>query len=233
MKKILIPICILLFVGCTYNKTPLSKSQKDSIENKRTDSIQNRNRIDSISSINAWGDLKFGMSKKEALKTNALKNGDVFSNYISMEYDNRNEFEKIFGLKQMYDFVALFDENELTDIRISSLDVDADHIDDLISDCSIFAENFTAKGMSSKNIIGNIDISSFNNGEEFTYASFNVGSKYIFIKMGQTDDTDEFYYKISISNYEYPKKQHKPTKQELQDERNQMIKEKEIKDNSF
>ena len=179
MKKILIPICILLFVGCTYNKTPLSKSQKDSIENKRTDSIQNRNRIDSISSINAWGDLKFGMSKKEALKTNALKNGDVFSNYISMEYDNRNEFEKIFGLKQMYDFVALFD------------------------------------------------------GEEFTYASFNVGSKYIFIKMGQTDDTDEFYYKISISNYEYPKKQHKPTKQELQDERNQMIKEKEIKDNSF
>lgn len=173
-----------------------------------------RARIDSLSTV-AWGDLRFGMSQKDALKTVSLKNGDVDDNTISMDFNTRFALENAFGMRELGYFDVTFEENELSFITIKSYKVDASHIDDLVNDCKILADNFSKKmGEPIMSYDEEINVFTFNEGKMFIYAQYCIGGKCVLIRMGEIYSCCEYYYEVYISNSDYPKKKHEPTPEE-------------------
>lgn len=236
MKFIFFTLCILLLISCNNNQSKNKEQmQQDSVAKAKQIEIEKSKKMreDSLSVI-AWGDLKFGISKEEALKTVSLKNGDVDGNIISMDFETRFDLERAFGLKELRKFDAIFNENELSFITIKSSNVSASHIDDLVNDCNIFVENFEKKiGKPITSIEEDVDVFSFNEGEKFTFAQFSVGDKCIIISLGETYSGSEYFYEIGINNWQYPKKKHKETPEEKFKREQEQKNRQEIIDNSF
>ena len=235
--KYLYSFLLLSFLLSCSNSQSKHQSQKyqDSIAKAKQIEQNKAKKIreDSLSSI-AWGDLKFGISKKEALKTVSLKNASVDDNTLSMDFETRFTLEQALGLNELRTFDVNFSENELTSITIQSAIVSASHIDDLVDDCKIFATNFEKKmGKPITSVQDEVNIFSFNEGKEFTFAQFSIGDKCVDISLGETYSGSEYYYKININNWQYPKKRHKETSEErtqrLQEQKNR----EKIIDNSF
>ena len=177
--------------------------------------------------------MKFGMSMKEALNTETFENGDKYDNSITMEFNNERNFKKTFGLNELTNFWGDFTENELTKIRIESYHFTANHLDDLISDCDIFINNFTQKYGKPSFKKDKVNISEFNSGEEFEYAKFQVGDKSITILLGEWDLEVNYYYEVLIENHTFPKKKRIKTEKEKREEQKQMEKAEKIRNNSF
>jgi hypothetical protein len=83
MKKIIIGVVLSLFIYSCSHLSTSDKRIRDSIASialkMKNDSIKKEQiRLDSLSHY-AWGDAKFGMTKKEVLKTSAFKGGSVYS----------------------------------------------------------------------------------------------------------------------------------------------------------
>lgn len=242
MRKILLfCICAFVLCACGNNKAKQLEQRKQAIadsiaqvERQRKEMLE-RARVDSLSTV-AWGDLRFGMSKKEALKTVSLKDGDVYDNVISMDWETKRALEKTFGLKELWDIYAFFEENELISVRIESPKVSASHIDDLLDDCAVLAKNFAKKmevSVPNNAIYNEINIYNFNEGEEFTYAYLHVGEKCVSIKLGETYSGSEYYYEVYISNSDYPKKKHEPTPEEKAQKQKEEEERQQIINNSF
>ena len=238
MRKILLfCVCASLLCGCSDNKQNEQQKQAvaDSIAKaeQHKKEMEERTRADSLAVI-AWGDLRFGMSKDEALQTVSLRNGDIKDNMISMHYETRFALGKTFGLKELHDFEVSFRENELFFVDIFSSKVTASHIDDLVSDCKIFVKNFTTRmGEPLRLNDKEINIFSFNEGEKFIYAQFNVGAKCVIIQLGETYSGSEYFYEVSINNWQYPKKTHVPTSEEKAQWQKEDEERQRIIDNSF
>ena len=238
MKKILIfCICVPMLCGCSNNGQREQKRQAvaDSIAKaeQQKEEIQKRAKADSLAVI-AWGDLRFGMSKNEALQTVSLKKGDVNGNTISMLYETVFAIERAFGLKELSDIDATFEENELSFVTIKSSKISASHIDDLVNDCKILADNFTKK-MGEPVMLNNeeINVFSFNEGKKFLYAQFGIGEKCVLIQLGETYSENEYFYEVSINNWQYPKKKHVLTPEEKAQMKKEDEKRQQIIDNSF
>lgn len=175
-----------------------------------------------------------GMSKDEALKTVSLKNGDVNDNTVSMHYETVFAIKRAFGLKELSDIDATFEENELSFVTIKSSKVLSSHIDDLVNDCKILADNFTKKmGEPVKSNDEEINVFSFNEGEKFLYAQFSIGEKCVLIQLGETDAGSEYFYEVGINNWQYPKKKHVPTPEEKAQRQKEDEERQRIIDNSF
>lgn len=234
-------VAILLITSCNQKqKVQISTNDSDSIiaVEKRNQEIQdslNQAKIDSLSLI-AWGDTKFGMTKKEVLATEAFKNGykATYSNTISMDMDITSKIKKIFKLNLFInDFTAFFQEDELTKIQIESYELTADEIKNLIADCDIFKKNFTAKYGNPSYECRRVDIRDFESGKVFTYARYRIGNKSITIKLGETSSRYEYYYIIYIENTQFPKKKHVMTDEEIKEVQKQMEETERIRNNSF
>lgn len=236
MRFIICSLCVLLLISCNNKQGKnLERIHSDSIEIARQmeNSKLKKLREDSLSVI-AWGDLRFGMSKEDALQTVSLKNGDIDNNTISMNFETRFYLEQAFGLKEFRTFDVIFEENELSFITIRSANVSASHIDDLVNDCKIFAKNFEKKiGEPVMSIGEEVNVFSFNEGKNFTFAQYGIGDKCIVISLGETYSGSEYFYKIDINNWQYPKKKRNNTREEEAGHDNEQKRKQDIIDNSF
>ena len=222
MRKIilLLSISALLFVGCGNPRSGEKEQINDNLINKKhlQDSIA---KIKSLEKI-AWGDALFGMTKKEAAKTKAFYGCYEGDWYIKMPTENISNLR----LKRSVDIEAVFKMNELYRIEIRSLDETANYIDDLELDAIKLSNELEKKyGNPSFSLNRSIDMSDFNEGDEFDFKYWVVGNKYISIRFGQVSDGFEYYYKVLIMNDDYPTKEDPKEEAELDKEIN-MEKEK-------
>ena len=229
-------VCVSILCGCSvkWRRERQRQVVADSIAKaEQWHEMQERARADSLAII-AWGDLKFGMSKSEALQTVSLKKGTVNGNTISMDFDTRFALEQAFGLKEFRQFDVTFEENELSFVTIKSSKVSASRIDDLVNDCKILADNF-AKKMGEPVISKDeeINVFSFNDGKMFDFACFSIGDKYVFIKLGETCSGSEYFYEVNIGNSHNPMKKHEPTPEEKAQRQKEDEERQRIIDNSF
>ena len=242
MKKVsLLLLTMLLTFGCNQKTkeqvgvTQESKPQLTAAEIRNLaiqDSLE-QVKVDSLALI-AWGDVKFGMSMKEVLATEAFKGGDKYpdSNRISMEINRQLNFSRAFGLR-LVTFWAEFKENELYRIYIDSYKPTANEINDLVMECDLFIKFFTEKYGAPSYKKNKVNISEFNSGEEFEYAKFQIGDKTITIVLGELSSEVRFYYHVYIDNDKFPKKKHVMTEKEIKEVRKQMEETEKIRNNSF
>ena len=240
MKKVsLLLLTMLLTIGCN-QKTKEQEDVQESkpqltIAEKRNQEIQdslNQIRTDSLSLI-AWGDAKFGMSMKEVLATETFKGGRKYDDSITMEFERERNLKKAFGFNNLAAFWARFKENELYRIYIKSYYLTADNIDDIVRECDLFIRNFTEKyGVPSYKKNG-VNISDFNDDEEFEYAKFQIGDKTITIALGELTNQFKLYYSIYIDNDKFPQKKHIMTEKEIKEVRKRMEETEKIRNNSF
>lgn len=229
----LIIVILNILIGCG-NKTNVdSKHIQDSIAQSEK---RNRHIQDSIrdeKSLIAWGKIKFGTSKADVSKNKIMKDCLIEDDYISMDFDVLDDISNTFSLSNLYSFNAYFEEDELTSIVLKSYSVTADHIDDLVLDCNTLANIFQKKMGTPIMRDDNISILDFNEGYEFKFAQYKVGSKNVLIRLGEKDSGGEFYYIVTISNDAFPKKKHIPTKEEIKAQKDAEAKQKDVQNNSF
>ena len=162
-----------------------------------------------------------------------MKDCSVGDNEISMGFDVLDDISNTFSLSNLYSFNAYFEEDELTSIVLKSYSVTADHIDDLVLDCNTLANIFQKKMGTPIMRDDNISILDFNEGYEFKFAQYKVGSKNVLIRLGEENSGGEFYYIVTISNDAFPKKKHIPTKEEIKAQKDAEAKQKDVQNNSF
>ena len=229
----LIVVILNILIGCG-NKTNVdSKHVQDSIARveKRNRHIQDSIRYEK--SLIAWGKIKFGTSKADVSKNKIMKDCFVGEDYISMDFDVLYNIKETFSLPNLSSFDAYFKEDELTSITLKSYSVTADHIDDLVLECNTLANIFQKKMGEPIMRDDNISILDFNEGYEFSFAQYKVGSKNVLIRLGEEDSGGKFYYIVTISNDAFPKKKHIPTKEEIQAQKAAKAKQKDVQNNSF
>ena len=241
MKKVsLLLLTMLLTFGCNQktkeqvSATQESKPQPSAIEIRNHEIQDSLKKVknDSLALI-AWGDVIFGMNMKEVLATETFKGGDKYDDSITMEFERERNLKRAFGLNNLAVFWAEFKENELYRIYIKSYYLTADNIDDIVSECDLFIRNFTEKyGVPSYKKNG-VNISDFNDDEEFEYAKFQIGDKTITIALGELTNQFKFYYSIYIDNDKFPQKKHIMTEKEIKQVRKQMEETEKIRNNSF
>lgn len=240
MKKVsLLLLTILLTIGCNQKPKEQVVSQESNpqltaaeIRDQEMQDSLKKVRNDSLALI-AWGDVKFGISMREALATEIFKGGNKYDDSITMEFERERNLKRAFGLNKLASFEAEFKENELYRIYIRSNYLTADRIDDLVSDCDIFIKNFTEKYGEPSYKKSKVNISEFNSGEEFEYAKFQIGDKTITIALGELDSEVKFYYHVYIDNNKFPKKKHVMTEKEKREEQKQKEETERIRNNSF
>ena len=240
MKKVsLLLLTILLTIGCNQKQKEQVVSQESNpqltaaeIRNQKIQDSLKKVRNDSLALI-AWGDVKFGMSMREALATEIFKGGNKYDDSIAMEFERERNLKRAFGLNNLAAFWGKFKENELHRIYIDSYNPTANGINDLVSDCDIFVKNFTEKYGEPSYKKSKVNISEFNSGEEFEYAKFQIGDKTITIVLGELSSEVKFYYHVYIDNSKFPKKKYVMTEKEKREEQKQKEDTEKIKNNSF
>ena len=229
----LIVVILNILIGCG-NKTNVdSKHVQDSIARveKRNRHIQDSIRYEK--SLIAWGKIKFGTSKADVSKNKIMKDCLVGEDYISMDFDVLYNIKETFSLPNLSSFDAYFKEDELTSITLKSYSVAADHIDVLVLECNSLANIFQKKMGEPIMRDDNISILDFNEGYEFSFAQYKVGSKNVLIRLGEEDSGGKFYYIVTISNDAFPKKKHIPAKEEIKAQKDVKAKQKDVQNNSF
>lgn len=240
MKKVLLLLLtILVTIGCNQKQKEQVVSQESNpqltaveIRNQEIQDSLKKVRNDSLALI-AWGDVKFGMSMREALATEIFKGGNKYDDSITMEFERKRNFKKAFGLNNLASFWGEFKEKELYRIYIQSNYLTANRINDLVSDCDIFIKNFTEKYGKPSYKKSKVNISEFNSGDEFEYAKFQIGDKTITIALGELSSEVKFYYHVYIDNDKFPKKKHVMTEKEKREEQKQKEETEKIRNNSF
>lgn len=235
MKTIIYLLLVVVLSSCD-NKRKLEREKfvADSLRTEFVkDSIATAIKNDSLVLI-AWGDTKFGMSKKECLKTYSFSEAYKYESSLGMSYDKRYDFKKAFNIETSIDIDALFrgeGYDELTFIEIRSLNVYANDFDELVKDCARFSIQFE-KNYGEPLTYNYVSFSDMNNGYEKNFSSWRIespnnGTKSIGIYIGEVSSGSEYYYRILIHNDAFPKNAYKPTKEEIEQEK----KEKERRDN--
>lgn len=171
--------------------------------------------------------------KADVSKNKIMKDCFVGEDYISMDFDVLYNIKETFPLPNLSSFDAYFKEDELTSITLKSYSVTADHIDDLVLECNTLANIFQKKMGEPIMRDDNISILDFNEGYEFSFAQYKVGSKNVLIRLGEEDSGGKFYYIVTISNDAFPKKKHIPTKEEIKAQKDVKAKQKDVQNNSF
>lgn len=241
MNKLYFLLAVIFLSSCANKKqSERERFISDSLRNEFIkDSIANDIKNDSLALI-AWGDARFGMTKDECLNTYSFGNGSNYDTSIEMDIEIKWDFAEAFGVDELYKIEALFrgkDNNELIMVQIKSYNVYANKFDNLVRTCNAFKEQFI-------DIYGNpyyendIDFMDMNNGEEEVFAYWTInslhnGTKYIWIFLGEVDDGSEYYYKLRISNSDFPKSEYEPTEDEIKLEKEKQERINKIKSSSF
>ena len=194
--------------------------------------------VDSLALI-AWGDTRFGMSKKDVINSEAFKlekeekNAKLdmdFGDYYITGPKKGFRLSQLYGLYGTPEIQAHFKNDELYLVTIETRGRNADEIEDLANDCGIFAKEFMKKYGEPDYLRTSVSILDFNN-HQLNIATFNIGEKEIWV--GLLEDDAKYKYYVSIENKAFPQKKHVPTEQEFKQMKAKEEKNRELKENSF
>lgn len=237
MKKLLILFAILLTVTSCNQKSKVQSENSEmkvptaaDIRKKEIQDSIDQRRKDSLALI-AWGDVKFGMSMKEVLATEAFRGGERDGNLISMNIDKAIELEKALALNYLGRLTAKFEENELCRIYTVSYYVEDSDINKLVSECDFLIRNFTNKYGTPIYKKDRVNLSDFNSGE-FMYSKHQIRNKTVIITLGKLTNIG-YYYKLFIDNDNFPTKKQIISEKMTKKIRKQMEEAEKTKNNSF
>lgn len=235
----LLTFVILTLVGCGDNAK--QKALQESIAQAKKDSITaakvEQTRLDSLANY-AWGELKFGISVKEAKEHNELFGKTVFKGkegitYIKIWLDNYDKYKEALGLSDNLngELNAYFEEDQLYQISIEGRDYDG-HFNSILHDCDLYVKLIKKKYNVEPTYI-NKDIKSYKieEGNPRSYASFSISDKRIAIWIGKLNH--KHYYAIDIYNNNYPIKPHKLSEEQRKKEKEEKKEAKKIINNSL
>lgn len=230
---ILLAFIFVSFYSC--NGSGSHANQEARLDSIRKDSILKAQIINDSLSMIAWGDAKYGMSRKEVKQTVAFKGGEAAGNAVDMTYENARKVANTFGLDRLYSIAAVFSEDELVNVQIHSWKTDALNQDKLTDDCTIFAKNFIERYGKPSYINENASWSDIKAWGEISLMRWEIegknGTKHIDIIMERYEY--EYLYKISIWNDGFPKKKHVPTAEEIEKEKKDKAEKDMVKATSF
>ncbi len=216
----------------------LAERRENAYAEEKEEKLKALGGVDSLALI-AWGDTRFGMTKKEVINSEAFKREKEeveakldmdYGDYYTTGPKKGSRLSKLYGLYTFPEIKAHFKEDELYLITIETYGRNADKIEDLANDCGIFAKEFMKKYGEPDFLRTSVSILDFSN-HQLNIATFNIGAKKIWI--GLLEDDSKYKYYISIENKTFPKKKHVPTEQELKQMKEQEEKNRELKENSF
>ena len=252
MKKLVyILFVISLVLNSCDNGAMKRQAEAKKAEKMRQDSINRekervRLAIEDSIAIFAWGDAKFGMTKKEVLQTKSFSGSDRYDNRLSMNYEKEFAIEQAIGLRGRMKIWASFggkSNNELSRISIEN-SYKWIEFDDLVFDVDRFIKEFTKKYGKPDDIQKNYlemrprDVDELKN---IQIALWSIGSgngdngtKYIAVDVNKTfSDLYEYEYKISIYNTVFPKEKKQKSAAEIKAEQERAQIEKDAVENSF
>ena len=216
----------------------LAERKENAYAEEKEEKLKALGGVDSLALI-AWGDTRFGMSKKDVVNSEAFKlekeekNAKLdmdFGDYYTTGPKKGFRLSQLYGLYGFPEIKAHFKKDELYLITIETSERNADKIEDLANDCGIFVKEFIKKYGEPDYLRTSVSILDFNN-HQLNIATFNIGEKKIWI--GLLEDDSKYKYYISIENKAFPKKKHIPTEQELKEMKAKEEKNRELKENSF
>ena len=242
-------LALTAFNSCTSNAE--NKAKLEAAEKQRKDSIANAERIrdakeDSLA-IYAWGDVRFGMSKEEALKTKAFSGAEQKALQLRFDYDKRNAFSRGFGLKNTPEVYLDFggaDNNEVVAVTIE-ISADYENYNQLIHDMqALFDEFFNKYG---KPYQDDVDIQSItaatfydNGSDKIEFANWSIGSsigkngsKFITMGMVRDHSTGRYGGIVKIQNFAFPRNEKERTAEEIEADKKADKLLNEVKENSF
>lgn len=219
-------------------------TKQDSIARLKAEENKARSAFEDSVAIYAWGDAKFGMSKKEALQTKAFSGAQKYEYGLGMSYENEVAIQRSL---HMYDFPSIWADfggeknGELIDINIRE-SIEWDHFDYLTSDMLKLMAVFESKYGKPKNIytdLSNLKYTDVDKAKIMIIADWRIGSgkgsngtKMIEVEMTTHSETS-YEYKIIIRNPAFPKHVNQKTEKEIAVEKERAQKNKEVMDNSF
>lgn len=253
MKKLFITLMILSLSLCSCNEEA-KRQAEEAAKKARNDSIIVRKIKekemeeaklvfeDSVA-IYAWGDAKFGMTKKEVLQTKAFSGASKYNNSFSMDFDKERALQQSIGLHHWPDIWIDFGgktENEVTCVRINS-SYNWKDFNKLIYDIQQIIKEFTLKYGRPDNSyeqLPNLRYRDLDN-KKLLIARWQIGSgigengtKYIKVYASPYTETS-YQYEIDIYNSSFPKQPKEKTQKEIQEAKEKEMKTKEAVENSF
>ena len=140
MKNLSFILIITLVLSSCDNssKKSIDEAKNKEILKMRGDSIMKDEIKKDSMSLYAFGDAKFGMSKKEVLKTNEFKGANVYSDELQVSFDKSYIGDKLFDIR------AFFYKNKLDKVTIEDIYRSADYYDvDVLPRAQILKDYFT------------------------------------------------------------------------------------------
>ena len=234
MKKVLFLATFILLANSCVNRQ-LQHEQEKKEEQRKEDSIKQARAIDlahkndSLSNY-AWGDIKFGSSLNEVLKSEAFKGAskgkyDDGDTYLSLYFENF-KLSKHLGLQKFGEVRARFESDQLIQIYIRSVGADPQDFFKINEDCEILYKQFYDKyGEPGEYCGGNLRSIDIVDNKSTTYARWQISSKSIRISVIDEYASYDYTYEVYINNFRYPKNV-TPSKEE-QEKKQKAAKEKQ------
>jgi hypothetical protein len=221
-----------------------AKQNNDSIARINAEAKKARITFEDSVAIYAWGDVKFGMTQKEVLQTKAFKGATKYDFGLAMSGANTYAIEKSLYLFSSLSIWAYFggdNNNELTKIEISGSD-SWDRFNHLTEALQRLMAKFEVKYGKPKNVFTDLEslkYTDLDKAKTMIIADWKLGSgkskngtKLIDIEMNTCSETS-YEYKITIHNPAFPKHPKKKPQKEIDEEKKQAQKTKEVMENSF
>lgn len=238
MKKVLLCLVVVLAsCGGATNNAAKDAEHKAYLDSIRRDSISKMQAIEDSLALIAWGDTRFGMSKQEVMESKAFGGSQKESvsesgwDSFRMNSEKRFEFERQNGLRELMYITAHFEENELFKVSLESLERNASYLDDMIHDCNVLIDRLAKRYGEPYKRMEDVSIIDLNENPTLNVASFSIGRKSIYVTLLRKEHT--YKYEVGIVNFSFPKKKHKPTKEETERMNQEDALRNEVRENSF
>ena len=182
----------------------------------------------------AWGDVKFGISQKEAKRSEIFKGGDKYDNSLSSDYDYDHALGSGMGLNGSLNVWGDFIGKGYSSLEQIRLTVGCSNFDDFLSDVTTIIGRFKDI-YGEPNFVTDEDMTAYNLGDKkidaisWSFNSPHNGTKYIFGTIVGSDYS-HYEFEITISNSKFKKN---PTKVDLEEEKQRKENERKAIKNAF
>lgn len=253
MKKLFITLMILSLSLFSCNEEA-KRQAEEAAKKARNDSIIARKTkekemeeaklvFEDPVAIYAWGDAKFGMTKKEVLQTKAFSGASKYNNSFSMDFDKEQTLQHSIGLHHWPNIWIDFGgktENEVISVRLNASQ-NWKNFGKLVYDMQQLIKEFSSKyGKPDEECeqLANLRYKDLDN-KKLLIARWQIGSgigengtKYIRVYASPYTETS-YQYEIDIYNSSFPKQPKEKTQKEIQEAKEKEMKTKETIENSF